>query len=458
MTNFHALKLKSELLKALDDLGHTIPTPIQSITIPHFLDGRDVLGIAQTGTGKTAAFVLPMLHQLASGRARARMPRALILEPTRELALQVSKNLTEYGKYLPLSHALLIGGESMGVQKEKLSKGVDIVVATPGRLLDLFERGALLLTQTKILIVDEADRMLDMGFIPDIEKIVRFLPKNRQTIFLSATMTSDIRKLAGNFLNNPEEITVSRPSSKAKTIEETAYLLSNKSAKTRFLRQLLETDKPVSALVFCNQKKEVKNLERLLQKHGFSLGALHGDLSQDLRFKTLEQFRNGDIPLLICSDVAARGIDVDELSHVYNYDLPRNPEDYVHRIGRTGRAGRKGWAKSLLCEQDMPLLEEINKLTEKEIKLIKHSSDTSKEESKSPSEKETIPEKITEKPSVVEKKTARKNTSKPSKKEVLPSTLADEEITPSFLRAEQTFKSFSTDDDTLPAFLRISAL
>ncbi|QCE33951.1 DEAD/DEAH box helicase [Acetobacteraceae bacterium] len=449
MTNFHALGLKPELLKALDDLGHSVPTPIQNLTIPHFLNGKDVLGIAQTGTGKTAAFVLPMLDNLASGRARARMPRALILEPTRELALQVSQNLTQYGKYLSLSHALLIGGESMGTQKEILAKGVDIVVATPGRLLDLFERGALLLTQSNLLIVDEADRMLDMGFIPDIEKIVRFLPKTRQTIFLSATMTQAIREIAGNFLNNPEEITVTPPSSKATTIEETAYLLSNKSAKTRFLRHLLETDKPTAALVFCNQKKEVTNLHRLLQKHGFSVGALHGDLSQDLRFKTLEQFRNGEIPLLICSDVAARGIDVDELSHVYNYDLPRNPEDYVHRIGRTGRAGRKGWAKNLLCKQDTPLLEEINKLTQKEITLIDQQPEAQKEAPIS-QEKEIMNE-----PSQT---ASRKFSKKPhNRKSVPPSTLS-EENTPSFLRAEQSFKSFNLEDETLPAFLKISAL
>lgn len=363
---FSALGLSAPLLKAIEEIGYKHPTPIQARAIPFVINRRDVLGVAQTGTGKTASFTLPMLEILAGSRARARMPRSLILEPTRELALQVSENLGLYGKHLSLNHALLIGGESMMDQRAVLNQGVDILIATPGRLLDLFDRGGLLLNQASILVIDEADRMLDMGFIPDVQRITSLLPPRRQTLFFSATMASEIRNLADQFLNNPEEITVSRPSSVATTIEE-ALIIVEEREKRRTLRTLLQRENVQNAIVFCNRKRDVDILQKSLQKHRFSVGHLHGDLHQSTRFKTLEQFKNGDIKILVCSDVAARGIDIGGLSHVFNFDLPFNAEDYVHRIGRTGRAGRTGHAFSLATPTQKPLLDAIEQLTRKKL-------------------------------------------------------------------------------------------
>nr|WP_278367246.1 DEAD/DEAH box helicase [Acetobacter orientalis] len=363
---FKSLELSEPILRAIAEMGYTHPTPIQAQAIPAILMAKDVLGVAQTGTGKTASFTLPMLEILSDSRARARMPRSLILEPTRELALQVAENFVNYGKHLKLTHALLIGGESMADQKEVLNRGVDVLIATPGRLLDLFERGGLLLTQTRILVIDEADRMLDMGFIPDIEKIVSLLPLNRQTLFFSATMAPAIRKLADAFLHAPKEITVNRESSVATTIE-TGLVVVDEYNKRDTLRRLLRDPSLQNAIVFCNRKRDVDVLTRSLTKHGFAVGALHGDLPQSARFATLEKFKNGALKVLVCSDVAARGIDIGGLSHVFNFDLPFHAEDYVHRIGRTGRAGRKGHAYSLATPYDKALAEAIETLTGKPI-------------------------------------------------------------------------------------------
>ena len=359
---FADLGLSEAVLQAIADMGYRHPTPIQEQAIPYVLMGRDVLGTAQTGTGKTAGFTLPMLDILSGSRARARMPRSLILEPTRELALQVAENFVMYGKYLKLTHALIIGGESMSDQKDVLNKGVDVLIATPGRLIDMFERGSILLTDAKLLVIDEADRMLDMGFIPDVERIVAMLPPGRQTLFFSATMGPEIRRLADAFLQNPKEITVSRPASVATTITEGLALVAEHD-KREALRRLIRTENVQNALIFCNRKVDVDILYKSLTKHKFSAGALHGDLSQTVRFATLEKFKAGELHLLVCSDVAARGIDIGGLSHVFNFDVPHHAEDYVHRIGRTGRAGLEGRAFTIAAPTDRFAVEAIEKLT-----------------------------------------------------------------------------------------------
>ena len=358
---FSDLGLSPEILRAIDDMGYRTPTPIQAQAIPTVLMARDVLGCAQTGTGKTASFVLPMMDILSGSRARARMPRSLILEPTRELALQVAENFVQYGKYLKLNHALLIGGESLSDQKEALMKGVDVLIATPGRLMDLFDRGGLLLTDTKILVIDEADRMLDMGFIPDIEKIVGFLPKQRQTLFFSATMAPEIRRLADAFLSNPKEITVSRPASVVATIVAGLTVVDDLD-KREALRRLIRSEDVKNALIFCNRKRDVDILFKSLKRHGFSVGSLHGDMSQPERFATLSKFKANEIRLLVCSDVAARGLDIGGLSHVFNFDVPIHAEDYVHRIGRTGRAGLTGHAFTLATPDDRQFVDAIERL------------------------------------------------------------------------------------------------
>jgi len=358
---FTDLGLSPEILRAIDDMGYRTPTPIQAQAIPTVLMARDVLGCAQTGTGKTASFVLPLMDILSGSRARARMPRSLILEPTRELALQVAENFVQYGKYLKLNHALLIGGESLSDQKEALMRGVDVLIATPGRLMDLFDRGGLLLTDTKILVIDEADRMLDMGFIPDIEKIVGFLPKMRQTLLFSATMAPEIRRLADAFLSNPKEITVSRPASVASTIVA-GLTVVDELDKREALRRLIRNEDVQNALIFCNRKRDVDILYKSLKRHGFSVGSLHGDMSQPERFATLAKFKANEIRLLVCSDVAARGLDIGGLSHVFNFDVPIHAEDYVHRIGRTGRAGLTGHAFTLATPDDKQFVDAIEKL------------------------------------------------------------------------------------------------
>ncbi len=338
------------------------PTPIQRQAIPWVLMGRDLLGCAQTGTGKTAGFTLPMLDILSGSRARARMPRSLILEPTRELALQVAENFLQYGKYLKLTHALIIGGESMSDQKDLLMRGVDVLIATPGRLIDMFERGGLLLTDTRLLVIDEADRMLDMGFIPDVERIVAMLPKTRQTLFFSATMAPEIRRLADAFLQNPKVVTVSKPASVATTITEAMVIVAEHD-KREALRRLIRSEDVQNALIFCNRKRDVDILYKSLTRHKFSVGAMHGDMAQPARFATMDKFKSGGIRLLCCSDVAARGIDIGGLSHVFNFDVPHHAEDYVHRIGRTGRAGLEGRAFTLASPGDQQAVEAIEKLT-----------------------------------------------------------------------------------------------
>ncbi|MBV8915864.1 MAG: DEAD/DEAH box helicase [Acetobacteraceae bacterium] len=358
---FAALGLSPEVVRAVTEKGYREPTPIQAQAIPSILMGRDVLGTAQTGTGKTGSFVLPMLDILSGARARARMPRSLILEPTRELALQVAENFVQYGQYLKLTHALLIGGESMSEQKEALTRGVDVLIATPGRLMDLFERGGLLLTDTNLLVIDEADRMLDMGFIPDVEKIVGFLPDTRQTLFFSATMAPEIRRLADAFLTNPKEIAVSRPASVATTIVA-GLAVVDELDKREALRRLIRSEDVQNALIFCNRKRDVDILYKSLKRHKLSAGSLHGDMSQPERFATLNKFKAGEIRLLVCSDVAARGIDIGGLSHVFNFDVPIHAEDYVHRIGRTGRAGLTGHAYTLATPHDRAFVEAIEKL------------------------------------------------------------------------------------------------
>jgi superfamily II DNA/RNA helicase len=362
--SFSHLGLSEKVLAAVAATGYTTPTPIQEQAIPHVLARRDVLGIAQTGTGKTAAFVLPMLTILEKGRARARMPRTLILEPTRELAAQVKENFDRYGAGQKLNVALLIGGVSFGDQDTKLTRGVDVLIATPGRLLDHTERGGLLLTGVELLVIDEADRMLDMGFIPDIERICKLVPFTRQTLFFTATMPPEIRRITETFLHNPQKVEVSKPATTVATVTQ-LQVPSGREAhqKREILRHLLREAKDLNnAIIFCNRKREVAVVYKSLEKHGFSVGALHGDMDQSARTAALDQFRKGDIPLLVASDVAARGLDIPAVSHVFNFDIPHHADDYVHRIGRTGRAGRSGTALSIVTSLDHKSIAAIEKL------------------------------------------------------------------------------------------------
>src|SRR5229473_2011691 len=362
--SFSHLGLSDKVLAAVAAAGYTTPTPIQEQAIPHVLARRDVLGIAQTGTGKTAAFVLPMLTMLEKGRARARMPRTLILEPTRELAAQVKEQFDKYGAGQKLNVALLIGGVSFGDQDIKLTRGVDVLIATPGRLLDHTERGGLLLTGVELLVIDEADRMLDMGFIPDIERICKMIPFTRQTLFFTATMPPEIRRITETFLHNPAKIEVSRPATTAVGVAQFQVSVGREPHEKRdALRRLLRDAKDLqNAIIFCNRKREVALLYKSLQKHGFSVGALHGDMDQSARTAALDQFRKGEIPLLVASDVAARGLDIPTTSHVFNFDVPHHADDYVHRIGRTGRAGRGGTAISIVTPLDQKSIVAIEKL------------------------------------------------------------------------------------------------
>ena len=366
---FSELGLSEKVLNAVEASGYDTPTPIQAQAIPYALQGRDILGIAQTGTGKTAAFTLPMLSMLERGRARARMPRTLILEPTRELAAQVEEAFSKYGVNHKLSVALLIGGVSFGDQEAKIARGADVVIATPGRLLDFTERGGLLLTGIEILVIDEADRMLDMGFIPDIERICKLVPFTRQTLFFSATMPPEITRLVDTFLHNPVRVEVSRA---ATTVESTTQTLvpsgSAPPDKRATLRRIIRgADNFKNAIIFCNRKRDVQVVYRSLEKHGFSVGALHGDLDQRARMAALDAFRNDQVQLLVCSDVAARGLDIPEVSHVINYDAPHHSEDYVHRIGRTGRAGKTGCALTIVTRADAKAIAEIEKLIARKI-------------------------------------------------------------------------------------------
>ncbi|ETD82353.1 DEAD/DEAH box helicase [Rhodobacter capsulatus] len=375
MTKFTDLKLDPAVLRAIADAGYETPTPIQAGAIPPALEGRDVLGIAQTGTGKTASFTLPMVTMLSSGRARARMPRSLVLCPTRELAAQVAENFDTYAKYTRLTKALLIGGVSFGEQDKLIDRGVDVLIATPGRLLDHFERGKLLLTGVQIMVVDEADRMLDMGFIPDIERIFQLTPFTRQTLFFSATMAPEIERITNTFLHAPARIEVARQATTSETITQKLIQITpprrdqSAKAKRELLRAIIKSEGEActNAIIFCNRKTDVDIVAKSLKTHGFNAAPIHGDLDQSLRTKTLDAFRDGSLQLLIASDVAARGLDIPAVSHVFNYDLPSHAEDYVHRIGRTGRAGRLGTAYSIGTPADAKYLAAIEALVKQEI-------------------------------------------------------------------------------------------
>ena len=367
--SFKELGLSEKVQAAVEASGYTEATPIQAQAIPHALTGRDILGIAQTGTGKTAAFTLPMLSRLETGRARARMPRTLILEPTRELAAQVEEAFVKYGANHKLNVALLIGGVAFGDQETKIMRGADVLIATPGRLLDFYERGKLLLTGIEILVIDEADRMLDMGFIPDIEKICKLVPFTRQTLFFSATMPPEITRLTEQFLQNPIRIEVARVGTTAALINQIFVATHGGGAKREMLRkQLREQPDFRNAIIFCNRKRDVAILHKSLTKHGFSVGALHGDMDQPARMASLDAFKRGDVALLVCSDVAARGLDIPDVSHVFNFDVPIHPDDYVHRIGRTGRAGKSGVAITLITDEDGKHVSAIEKLIKLDVK------------------------------------------------------------------------------------------
>ena len=366
---FADLGLSDELLKAVNEAGYDTPTPIQAQAIPPVLMMKDIIGIAQTGTGKTASFVLPMIDILAHGRARALMPRSLILEPTRELAAQVAENFEKYGKYHKLNMALLIGGVQMGDQLKALEKGVDVLIATPGRLMDLFQRGKILLNGCNMLVIDEADRMLDMGFIPDIEEICTKLPSQRQTLLFSATMPAPIKKLADRFLSNPKSIEVARPATASTNITQRLVKVDSRK-KREALRAMLEGEQVQSAVIFCNRKTTVRELNKSLQRHGFKSGEIHGDIDQSARIAELERFRAGTVNILVASDVAARGLDIKGVSHVFNFDAPWHPDDYVHRIGRTGRAGAKGAAFTFVTADDAEAIDNIQKLIGQKIEMI----------------------------------------------------------------------------------------
>ncbi|WP_305095735.1 DEAD/DEAH box helicase [Croceibacterium aestuarii] len=378
---FADLGLSDELLQAVEASGYTEPTPIQAQAIPQVQMMKDLIAVAQTGTGKTASFVLPMIDILAHGRRRALMPRSLILEPTRELAQQVAENFENYGKNHDLKMALLIGGVQMGDQVKALNEGVDVLIATPGRLMDLFERGKILLTGCDLLVIDEADRMLDMGFIPDIEFICEKLPANRQTLLFSATMPGPIKKLADRFLTNPKYIEVARPATANINIAQHKIHVQSRN-KREVLRQLLETDNVTSALIFANRKTTVRDLNKSLQRSGFRTGEIHGDMDQASRIKELDQFKKGEINILVASDVAARGLDIKGVSHVINFDTPWHPDDYVHRIGRTGRAGAKGRAFTFVAPEDAEAIANVEKLTKIDIPVFEIGSGGANQEPK----------------------------------------------------------------------------
>jgi superfamily II DNA/RNA helicase len=384
MIKFTDLNLDTKVLKAIADAGYETPTPIQAGAIPPTLEGKDVLGIAQTGTGKTASFTLPMITLLDRGRARARMPRSLVLCPTRELAAQVAENFDTYTKYSKLTKALLIGGVSFKEQDKLIDRGVDVLIATPGRLLDHFERGKLLLTGVQIMVVDEADRMLDMGFIPDIERIFSLTPFTRQTLFFSATMAPEIERITNTFLSSPAKVEVARAASTSETITQSVVMFkaSRKdregTEKRALLRGIIESEakKCTNAIIFCNRKMDVDVVAKSMQKYGLDAAPIHGDLEQSKRMETLDNFRSGALRFLVASDVAARGLDVPNVSHVFNYDVPSHAEDYVHRIGRTGRAGKLGTAMMICTPRDDKNFADIERLVKIEVPRMEHAMAT----------------------------------------------------------------------------------
>jgi superfamily II DNA/RNA helicase len=398
--NFEDLGLGEGVLKAVKECGYETPSAIQQQAIPTILMTRDVVGLAQTGTGKTASFILPMIDILDGGRAKARMPRSLVLEPTRELAAQVAESFDKYGKHHNLNKALLVGGESMAEQKKILDRGVDVLIATPGRLMDLFQQGAVLLNDIKIMVIDEADRMLDMGFVPDIEKIVSYVPPIRQTLLFSATMPPEIKRIADQFLTNPKRIVTAKTSSPAETVQQ--YLVNTAPPKKKeALYNLIKDEDVKNAFIFCNRKRDVDMLAKWLKQKSCNVAALHGDMAQSERTVTLKQFKDEEIVLLVCSDVAARGLDIAGVSHVFNFDVPMNAEDYIHRIGRTGRAGKSGCSFTIATKHDDKYLAAIEKLIGK--KMDEHKAGAQKtpektvkkHQAKAPntSEKENKPQK-----------------------------------------------------------------
>ncbi len=420
--SFKELGLNEDILKAIEECGYTEPTPIQAQAIPHVLMTRDLVGLAQTGTGKTAGFTLPMIEILAGGRAKARMPRSLILEPTRELAAQVAQNFDTYGKYTNLSKALLTGGTSMDEQIKKLDRGVDVLIATPGRLLDLFGRGRILLNDIKVLVIDEADRMLDMGFIPDIEKIVSLLPPLRQTLLFSATMPPEIKGLTKKFLSNPREVSVAPPASPAETVEQ-FLVWTDAKKKYDVLEGIIKDEKVQNAFVFCNRKRDIAGLASWLKKKGYNAQPLHGDMAQSARTQTLADFQADKITLLICSDVAARGLDVKGLSHVFNYDVPMNPDDYVHRIGRTGRAGLDGRTWMLATKAETKYVDLIEQRIKKAIPVAGKGG-------KKQDDKKTAPVKEATKEPAQQKEKKQHRERQPEKKESRPEKRPEKKVTP----------------------------
>ena len=397
MTSFQDLGLSDFILKAIDDMGYTTPTLIQEKAIPFVFMNRDVLASAQTGTGKTASFTLPMMDILDGGYTKPRMPRAIILEPTRELASQVGDNFKGYGKHMKLSYSLIIGGTSMSQQEKEIEHGADVLIATPGRLLDLVGRGKVMLNEAKMLVIDEADRMMDMGFIPDIEKLVSMMPKNRQTIMFSATFSDAIKKIAGTFLNNPKEIIVAPPASTSENITQYIMHVAPK-AKYDTLCTLIKVQEVTTAIIFCNRKRDVDSLFKKLLKEKYSVGALHGDMEQSKRLEWLDKFRDGAISILVCSDVAARGLDIANVGHVFNMDVPIHSEDYVHRIGRTGRAGKLGTAFTLVSNTDKKLWQGVLNIIKKDVEEFSLNKDD-----KSMS-KDTTDDKTSDTPNITDKK------------------------------------------------------
>jgi superfamily II DNA/RNA helicase len=454
---FADLGLSDELLRAVNDSGYNEPTPIQVAAIPSVLMGKDLIGIAQTGTGKTAGFVLPMLDILHQGRSRALMPRSMILEPTRELAMQVSENFDKYGKYHPLSMALLIGGVQMGDQIKALEKGVDVLIATPGRLMDLFQRGKILLTGCELLVIDEADRMLDMGFIPDIEEICSKLPKSRQTLLFSATMPPPIQKLAAKFLNDPKRVEVARPATANVNIDQKLVEVSADKKKDA-LKELLRLDEVKNAIVFCNRKTTVRELTTSLRRSHFQAGQIQGDMEQAERIAEFDRFKRDEINILVASDVAARGLDVKGVSHVFNFDVPWQPDDYIHRIGRTGRAGAKGTAITLATRAEGELIERIEKLTGQKIARVETTGKSAKAEAPRKAETKREP-RASEEPRKAEPKREPRAAEEPRKAEPKREPKAAKEQ-PKPFREERSpvLEDISSDwNGPLPSFLSISA-
>jgi superfamily II DNA/RNA helicase len=440
---FADLGLSDQLLRAVEDSGYTEPTPIQRGAIPAVLMGKDLVGIAQTGTGKTAGFVLPMIDILSEGRSRARMPRSLILEPTRELAAQVAENFEKYGKNHKLSMALLIGGVQMGDQVKALEKGVDVLIATPGRLMDLFGRGKIMLNDCNLLVIDEADRMLDMGFIPDIEEICSKLPASRQTLLFSATMPPPIQKLASKFLKEPKRVEVARPATANVNIDQ--RLVEVKAAdKRETLRKLLREEGVKTAIIFSNRKSTVRELTTSLRRARFAAGQIHGDMDQSDRIAELDRFKSGEINILVASDVAARGLDVKDVSHVFNFDVPWQPDDYIHRIGRTGRAGAKGIAITLATREDADQVAAIEKLLGQKIRRL--GATATEFQRKSEPEKKAQPQ----------RKAEQQRKSEPKREHPKPSPAKAEQPR----RPEKPKEPVDADSDwngPMPSFLSVSA-